>query len=84
MPVEINQLVRSRRRDLALFVESDGSLVVRAPLRTPEKTIHEFVESHALWIEKKQAQARNVVKAQAKQFIPGETFPYLGKSIRSK
>ena len=80
MPVEINQLVRSRRRTLALFVESDARLIVRAPLRTPEKTIREFVESHALWIEKKQAQAALVVKAQAKQFIPGETFPYLGKS----
>ena len=37
MPVEINQLVRSKRRTLALFVESDGSLIVRAPLRISRK-----------------------------------------------
>ncbi len=79
MPVEINQLIRSKRRTFTLIVENDGSLIVRAPLRTLEKTIREFVDSHALWIEKKQAQARVVVNTPAKQYIPGETFLYLGQ-----
>jgi predicted metal-dependent hydrolase len=80
MPVEIDQLIRSKRRTLTLIIEDDGSLVVRAPLKTSEKTIREFVDSHTQWIEKKQAQRRAAVNAPAKQFIAGETFPYLGES----
>jgi hypothetical protein len=80
MAVEIDQLFRSKRRTLALVVESDGSLIVRAPLRTSAKLIHEFVDSHTLWIKKKQAQAREVINIPAKQFTPGESFPYLGQS----
>jgi predicted metal-dependent hydrolase len=80
MPVEIDQLIRSKRRTLALFIESDGSLIVRAPLRTSGKLIRDFVDSHTLWIEKKQAQARAAAALPARQFIPGESFPYLGES----
>lgn len=80
MPVEIDQLIRSKRRTLALFIESDGSLIVRAPLRTPGKLIRDFVDGHTLWIEKKQAQARAAAALPARQFIPGESFPYLGES----
>ncbi len=47
MPIPIDRLIRSRRRSLALIVEPNGSLTVRAPLRTPEKQIRAFVESKA-------------------------------------
>jgi predicted metal-dependent hydrolase len=80
MPVEIDRIIRSKRRTLTLIVENDGSLTVRAPLRISGTKIHEFVDSHALWIEKKKAQARAVVPSPPKQFIAGELFPYLGRS----
>ena len=51
-------LVRSRRRTLALQVEADGSLTVRAPLRCPNREIERFVAAHADWAAKKSAQAR--------------------------
>lgn len=40
-------LVRSRRRTLALQVERDGSLTVRAPLRCPNAAIEAFVAKNA-------------------------------------
>jgi predicted metal-dependent hydrolase len=80
MAVKIDQILRSKRRTLTLIVEDDGSLIVRAPLRIPERTIHEFVEHNKRWIDKKQAQARLAIRLPVKQFIPGETFLYLGKS----
>ena len=80
MPVEIDRIIRSKRRTLTLIVEDDGSLTVRAPLRISAMKIHEFVDSHALWIEKKRAQARTVISSPPKQFIPGEAFLYLGQS----
>jgi|GEM_PF-983132 len=78
MAIEIDRIIRTKRRTLTLIVEDDGSLVVRAPLKISEKIIHQFVDSNALWIEKKQAQARLFVPSSAKQYIPGEEFLYLG------
>lgn len=51
-------LVRSRRRTLALQVEPDGSLTVRAPLRCPNREIERFVALHADWAAEKRAQAK--------------------------
>ena len=51
-------LVRSRRRTLALQVEADGSLTVRAPLRCSNRDIERFVALHADWAAEKSAQAR--------------------------
>jgi predicted metal-dependent hydrolase len=78
MSIEVHQTIRSKRKTLALIVEPDGSLIVRAPLRSSEKSIREFVENNARWIEKKQAQVREVIPVARKQYIPGEMFMYLG------
>jgi len=47
MPVTVDRIIRSKRRTVALIVESDGSVTVRAPLRLPESVIQEFAEKHA-------------------------------------
>jgi predicted metal-dependent hydrolase len=78
MSIEINQIVHSKRKTLALIVRNDGSLVVRAPLRASNSTIREFVERHAEWIKKKQADALAVVPLVPRQYVAGELFPYLG------
>lgn len=49
------ELVRSRRRTLAVEVARDGRVIVRAPLRLARKRIDEFVADHAGWIEEHQA-----------------------------
>ncbi len=72
------RLVRTRRRTVALIVQADGSLVVRAPLRTPEKFIREFVESKSAWIRRKQAQAVAARPAE-RQYVDGEQFWFLGR-----
>lgn len=78
MSIEVNQIIRSKRRTLALIVKPSGSLIVRAPLRASEKSIREFVESNAKWIEKKRLEASAFRPALPKQYIPGERFMYLG------
>lgn len=50
--MEPYELIRSRRRTLALEVTSDGRLLVRAPLRCAQARIDAFVTAHAAWIEK--------------------------------
>jgi predicted metal-dependent hydrolase len=78
MPIPIDHLIHSRRRTIALIVQRDGSLTVRAPLRMPDEQILEFVRSHAGWIQKKQAQVKAVPSFPKKQFVNGESFLYLG------
>lgn len=46
------ELIRSARKSLALQVKADGSVVVRAPLRTAKYRIESFVEDHWEWVEK--------------------------------
>lgn len=80
MPVMIDRIIRSKRRTIALVVETDGSVTVRAPLRASDRLILQFVEKHAGWVEKKNAEMRAVVPFSPKQYLPGESFLYLGQA----
>ena len=78
MTIEANEIIRSKRKTLALIIKPDASLVVRAPLKASEKSIREFIEKNKEWIQKKQAQARSFVLPTAKRYALGEQFLYLG------
>jgi predicted metal-dependent hydrolase len=80
MTIHVDQIIRSKRKTLALVVRPDGSLLVRAPWRTPKYMIQEFVEKNRKWIETKQAQALAVLPTAPRQYVPGEMFLYLGTS----
>ncbi len=76
----IYKLVRSKRRTLALVVERDGTLTVRAPLRMAESEVRRFVEAKSDWIKRKQAEAAKEAVV-PHRFVDGEAFPFLGKAI---
>lgn len=78
MTFPVDQLIRSRRKTLALIVKPDGSVLVRAPLRASKALIQAFVEKNRGWIERQQAKALATLRAAPRQYQPGETFPYLG------
>ena len=48
--MEVYELIRSRRKTLALEITADCRILVRAPMRLPQTRIDAFVESHADWI----------------------------------
>lgn len=48
--MEPYELIRSRRKTLALEITKDCRVVVRAPLRLSKKQIQAFVERHEDWI----------------------------------
>ena len=78
--IQIDELIRSSRRSIALIVTADGKVVVRAPKRATRAEIFAFVNEKADWIRAKQAEAKNWrAERAAPQFISGETFLYLGK-----
>ncbi|MBR3641612.1 MAG: M48 family metallopeptidase [Oscillibacter sp.] len=49
------ELIRSRRRTLALELTRDGRVLVRAPQNTPLARIDAFVEGHEAWIARRLA-----------------------------
>jgi len=78
MTIPVHQIIRSKRKTLALIVKPDGSLLVRAPLRTSKAVIEEFIEKSRQWIEKNQAKALVNLALAPRQYVRGEKFLYLG------
>ena len=84
------EIVRSRRRTVALEVTREGRVLVRAPLRMPQGEIERFVASHAAWLEKAQAkvaarqaahpplteQETAALRQRAKEVLPGRVAHY--------
>ena len=56
--METYELIRSRRRTLALEITADCRVLVRAPLRLSQAKIDAFVASHEGWIQKHLDQQR--------------------------
>jgi len=52
------ELIRSRRKTLALEITPDCRVLVRAPMRLSQARIDAFVESHAHWIARHLEQQR--------------------------
>ncbi len=50
-------LIRSKRKTVALQINANGELIVRAPMRFSERKIKKLIEEHSEWIEKKTAES---------------------------
>lgn len=79
MTIKPAQIIRSRRRSIALIVSPDATLVVRAPMTTPLRLIENFIQQKSHWILKKMAQVQTRPVFEVKKFIDGEKFLYLGQ-----
>jgi predicted metal-dependent hydrolase len=65
---------------MALVINREGELVVRAPLRMPRREIDGFIARHESWIAKKQQQVKAVKEAYRTVSIEtGACLPFLGK-----
>jgi predicted metal-dependent hydrolase len=79
--MQIDQIIRTKRKTIALIVHRDGTLLVRAPLRASTRQIQELVEKKAGWILSKQELVKTIYpKTRPKEYQNGEEFLYLGKS----
>ena len=86
-------VIRSRRKTIALQVDRDGQVIVRAPYRMSRAQIDAFVEKHRSWVEKKQKELtrlrenRRVITEQeraegiaaAKRYIPQRVAYYAAR-----
>jgi predicted metal-dependent hydrolase len=78
MPFDYH-LIRSRRRSLELRLYPDRRLEVRAPMRTRQTDIDDFVASRAQWIEKRLADMPP--SPPPVRYIDGAEHLYRGESL---
>jgi predicted metal-dependent hydrolase len=82
--LELNYLLvrsKKRKKTISLQVRKDGSVVIQAPWRTSGSDIDSFFHSKQEWILKKIGQREKIRGTNdARKFISGETFLYLGTS----
>ena len=75
------QLVRSKRKTLALTINSEAQLIVRSPMKLSENVIRDFIRKKERWIVDKQRQVMDFeIKQSAFILKDGESVLYLGKS----
>jgi predicted metal-dependent hydrolase len=81
MAAPLYNLVRSARKTLALAVDRDGRLTVRAPLWTPQKQINAFLSEKQKWIE--HTRKRMAALPPRVMFLcrDGACLPYLSRTI---
>jgi len=80
MGVEIDKIIRTKRKTIALQITDDGTLIVKAPFGVSEQTIKNVVIKHKDWIERKKKDILSRdPKFAEKEFVNGEGFLYLGK-----
>jgi len=78
--IEVEKIIRSRRRTVALVITKDATLVVRAGVHTSAAYIEDLVHKKRAWITRKIAEVAGRPKLFPGKFADGERFPYLGNA----
>jgi hypothetical protein len=77
------QIIYSRRKTVAMSVERDASVIVRAPEGMAEEKIHRLIEAKRFWLYQKiNHDQKYRLRQTRKEFISGETILYLGRNYR--
>lgn len=81
--MDIEKIVRTKRKTIALQITDDAKLIVRAPLGMSDEKIMGVILKHKKWIEQKKRDIETRdPKFSPKEFVNGEGFLYLGISYR--
>jgi len=73
------QVIRTKRKSIALIINSSGELIVRAPYVVGDSEIRAFVEKKQMWIKKKCSAVKAFDEKHLSMTIAaGETLVFLG------
>jgi len=78
---QIHRLIRCKRRSLALIVNDQAQLIIRAPHRLPEVEILKFVDRKRRWIEKKIAEISSRPRPRVLSEAEKDYFQSLARKI---
>jgi len=85
MDIEIEEIIRTKRKTIALQITDNATLIVRAPFDVSDEKIMGVVFKHKKWIEQKRRDIETRdPKFSPKEFVNGEGFLYLGRYYRLK
>lgn len=77
------KLVGSERKTMSIYVERDGSVLVRAPRRTPKEQIGAIMNKKKFWVYKSISEFQELNQSRvSRKIASGEGFLFLGKSYR--
>ncbi len=74
----IDRIDRSARKTLAIHIDSDAKVIVKAPERMSREIIDSFVAGKAAWIEKKKSMMLARPRL-TRKYEEGENLPLLGE-----
>lgn len=80
--IVIDQIIRTKRKTIALVITQDATLIVRAPIFTPNEYIENLVRKKSVWIKQKIRDIRKRPEKVTKEFVNGEGFLYLGRTYK--
>jgi predicted metal-dependent hydrolase len=76
-------LIRTNRKTIALIIQKDGTLLVRAPIRVSQKKIESFIEEKSGWIHEKQGIALKArQKLGQRNYSDGDKYLFQGRSYQ--
>ncbi len=78
--VEPDEIIRSRRKTLAITVDSFARVIVRAPLHCSEARIFAFLEEKKGWIAKQKEKMKGAGICLPPENLDGYAFLLLGKT----
>ena len=85
------QIIKSRRKSVCIEIRENGEVIVRCPLRYPEREVEKWVEKKKGWIEKKQKEISfrpkkeygeeeiSALKKQAREYLIPKTKEFAEK-----
>jgi predicted metal-dependent hydrolase len=77
------RLLRSRRRSVSLQIQTDLSLLMRAPIGASEASLRVFLEHRRHWVDKHRSRMERLRAADPlPSWTDGDSIPYLGGRLR--
>ena len=80
--IQPDEIIRSRRKTLAISIDAFGRLIVRAPMTCSMERIFAFIEEKERWILQKKSQKASVDIHLPPENLDGYVFLLLGKNCR--
>lgn len=80
-PVEV--IRTSRRKSASIYLDGEG-IKVRVPEGISDSYVQDLIVRKSPWIKRKLREAGLATPPRPREFVSGETFPYLGKNYRLK
>jgi len=77
--IQVEKIIRSRRRTIALEITPSATLIVRAPLRVPPEYIEEIIRQKHSWIVRKFDEMKRRPLLSGHEYAEGEIFLFLGR-----